>query len=727
MPTTPLIRTILAAALCAWLITLAILLNRPIVPLADISGLYKQESLADNTYRWSGDRVTIPISRHSGQTQLIVRAGALSWEERTPPHILLESDTQPLATFDMGDQLRRYILLLPPETSTLTIHSSVARPPGDDKRWLGFTFYSVSAKAKGLPLDCMYLAFLLLPFYLTGALGLTWALKHNLGIPLLLFGVALALRTIRIESSPPGWRIDEVVSLVDAWHLIHTGRDHLGHLLPLGAFEALGDWISPLLTYLELPFVALAGPQLLVGRLVTATIGALAAPLGYALARTLGINRTGMFATGLAMALSPWQISMSRSALPPSLVPTFWILCILAGAHFILHRTRHSALMLAIIAGIALYAYPTMKMAVPILGVLILGLALLQNWQAAKRQQPYTKLRSTDTLPAAILLVLLWTPFAYITLFNPASATRLNQAALKASSWINWIKAWWVGYSVYAQPDFYFRVGDGSPNTGVPGFGMELWATLPLFLVGMAGLLGGIVQYLWGDRTMGNGKSSQTQRAGIALYSVILLLGALLIAAFPSSVTTPSPHGYRAAQIAPLYAIIVGYGAGFLLPHGWQIDSGVHYWGRQIVALGLVAGLLWQGAIWWQAYQNNYPQIQASANQDGLNETMRRVVEIAPAYDEIWVSYDSIDEPYIYVLAAQPFPPSELHQMISVTRRPNRFNDVTRIGPYHFVDTSGIPSNLPTPIAIPAYTGGRGYMAQEWEDSGHHILIVRQM
>src|SRR5204862_3705845 len=128
-------------------------------------------------------------------------------------------------------------------------------------------------------------------------------------------------RVIMLRAAPPGFSQDEAVSLVDAWNLARTGRDHLGHLLPLGAQEALGDWISPLLTYLELPPVALFGPAPLVGRLVTALLGALAAPLIFVLARALRLPTLAGVGAGLVAALSPWQIFMSRIALPGALAP----------------------------------------------------------------------------------------------------------------------------------------------------------------------------------------------------------------------------------------------------------------------------------------------------------------------------------------------------------------------------------------------------------------------
>src|SRR5205085_11696570 len=43
------------------------------------------------------------------------------------------------------------------------------------------------------------------------------------------------------------------------------------------------------------------------------------------------------------------------------------------------------------------------------------------------------------------------------------------------------------------------------------------------------------------------------------------LAGTILIAPLPASLTQPSPHSYRAALIAPLYALLAGIGSAAIL------------------------------------------------------------------------------------------------------------------------------------------------------------------
>jgi hypothetical protein len=43
------------------------------------------------------------------------------------------------------------------------------------------------------------------------------------------------------------------------------------------------------------------------------------------------------------------------------------------------------------------------------------------------------------------------------------------------------------------------------------------------------------------------------------------------------------------------------------------------------------------------------------------------------------------------------------------------------------VNTSNLPLDLPTFDAVPAQSGGPGYVVQEWTDGGKKVLVVRRM
>jgi len=708
---------LLLAGLALWLAVLGVLAARPVVSLDEAAGMYSVQRVAI-PYQWTSNRVDIPIHARAGPTAVRLSFGPARWPGRAIPTITLSASGQTLATFAAPEQIRHYHVVLEQNLPTLTIEAPIAQPMGE-RRWLGVTLYDLAATASGLPLPAAAQAIIPALALLLLALGFVWSARRGHAIIAGLALLALLPRVILPLWTPPGFRPDEVVSLVDAWNIARTGHDHLGQLLPLGAQEAFGDWISPLLTYLELPLVALFGPAPLVGRLVTAVFGALAAPLIFVLARALRLPTLAATCAGLVAALSPWQIFMSRIALPGALVPAFWTLCLVTGLMLIGRGGRRDALALALAAGLALYTYPTLKLAAPLLVAGAVSLALLRHgWGAARRW-----------LPAALLLALLWLPFAYVTLFNAASSTRLGQAAIHADSWSAWLAAWWNGYSVYFRPAFYLISGDGDSIRGIAGHGVELPASAALVLLGLLGLVWRLIAdcrlQIAGWRNVKSQSTIHNPQFAIEWW---FLAGAILLAPLPASLTQPSPHSYRAALIAPLYALLAGLGAAAVLQLLARIPQARSRQLAQAAAASvLVVALAWQAGAWFRDYARDYPPQQAWENQDGLPEAITRAIRYAPSFDEVWISYQNINEPYIYLLAARPMSPSQAQAELRLTREPGHFNAITSIGKYYFVSVDAIPKQLPMLEAITDRYGGAAFLLQQWQHDGKRILIIRRM
>ncbi|MEO7909926.1 MAG: hypothetical protein ABIV47_09770 [Roseiflexaceae bacterium] len=707
----------LLTVLVVWLVVLGVLAARPAASLAEAAGVYSVQNEAI-PYQWTSNRVDIPIHARAGPTAVQLSFGPARWPGRAVPTITLTASGQLLATFAAPEQIRHYHVVLDQGVSKLLIEAPIEQPAGE-RRWLGVTLYDLTATASGLPLRAATQAIMPTLVLLLLALGFAWSARRGYAIIGGLALLALLPRVVLPLWTPPGFRPDEVVSLVDAWNIARTGHDHLGNLLPLGAQEAFGDWISPLLTYLELPAVALFGPTPLVGRLVTAVFGALAAPLVFILGRALRLPTLAAICAGLVAALSPWQIFMSRIALPGALVPAFWTLCVLTGLMLIERGGRREALALALAVGMALYAYPTLKLAAPLLVAWVVLLALLRHgWGAARRW-----------LSAALLLALLWLPFAYLTLFNAASSTRLGQAAIRADSWRAWLAAWWNGYSTYFRPAFYLISGDGDSIRGVAGHGVELLASAALVIVGLIWLVWHlIVDYRLQIADWRAAKSQSNIQSPKFKIEWWFLAGVILIAPLPASLTQPSPHSYRAALIAPLYALLAGLGAAAILKLLASISQARARRIAQVAAATvLVVTLAWQAGAWFRDYVREYPPRQAWENQDGLLEALTRAIRYAPSFDEVWISYQNINEPYIYLLAAQSMPPSQAQAELRLTREPGHFNAITSIGKYYFIRVEDIPKQLPMLEAIPDRYGGAAFLLQEWQHDGKLILIVRRM
>ncbi|HET9224618.1 MAG TPA: hypothetical protein VFO07_19045 [Roseiflexaceae bacterium] len=136
--------------------------------------------------------------------------------------------------------------------------------------------------------------------------------------------------------------------------------------------------------------------------------------------------------------------------------------------------------------------------------------------------------------------------------------------------------------------------------------------------------------------------------------------------------------------------------------------------------------LLWQGGLRFGGYLRDFPAVISAKYQDGMYETMRAAVQLAPQYDEVWID-DRMTFPYIFVLAAQPMPPAQAQAQIRVQHGRTTFNTVTALGQYRFTNLARLPNDLPVREALPTNIGGPGFVLQEWSADGRKILIVRRM
>lgn len=686
------------------------LLARPAIDVAQARGLYAAEGGA-RPFRWTDSEARLPLAVRDGPTEVRLTLGRVPWDGAQSLDARLGGGGWRIPA-KVGPQPRRYVLLLPPGAGEVVIQSPVARPPSD-WRWLGVQLYAAEARASGPPLHLLWQALIVALASAPLTLAAAWLAARGYTAPVALFGVALALRLAWMGDSPPGLHRDEVVSLVDAWHVLTTGRDHYGHILPLAAFEAFGDWIAPLLTYLEIPAVAILGPQLAAARGTTAVISALAAPVVYAVARQLHLPRAAACAGGLVAALSPWQIFLGRIAIPPSLAPTFWGVCLLAGLRLVAGGARRDAIMLALAAGVSLYAYPPLKLGVPLLTAAAAALAVTQ--------------RSVHTVvaawwPAGLLLGALWSPFVADALFNTDSGRRLAQIALRADSPAAWLAAWWGNYRVYFGADYwYLNGGLAKAIQGIPGRPLALPVEATLALPGLVALA---LQAAWSRRQSG-------VTGGEAQAAWLLALLALLIAPFPGSLTERHPNAYRAAPLAVMYAVVIAAGAAVV----WNALGRIAPARRRTLARGaaavaLAGAMAWQCGGWYHELLTTYPRIVAPTwffADRAIDDTMRLTVAEASAFDETWFDTDSIGRPYIYLLAARPLPAAEAQAQLVVRREPPEPNFVDAIGPYRFANLETLPYDLPTLHAVVDRFSAGGYLLQELRDGERRILVVRGM
>jgi 4-amino-4-deoxy-L-arabinose transferase-like glycosyltransferase len=519
--------------------------------------------------------------------------------------------------------------------------------------------------------------------------------------------VAAALRFYRLGDIPPGLNQDEAVNGYDAYSLFLTGRDHLGHAFPIAGLESLGDWASPLLTFLTIPAVGLFGLTLETIRGVAALVGVLAVPAIYWLAVELfGTRLLGVVAAWL-IALSPWHTHLSRWAIPPATVATMVALTLLALVWSVNRLSSRGIVVTGIVAGLTILGYPTMKLYVPLLGLA----ALAVYWREVLR------FKKEALLYAALAVLLIAGPGLYVSTRDPGGRARFDQESIFKQADIHVNAAFLVKqYLAYFTTKYLFVSADSDPMH-LPGrFGIELRALAPLLLIGLLGSIYAVLR---------RGAVGGQWFPWLRRQPAALLLLALVCYPIPGALTKPSPLALRGAQFIPLAALFAAVGVAI------TAEAVVRVFALRralIVQAALAVVLLLPAAPElvdrYHYYFTDYADTVVWHYQYGLQQALD-FARRQPGYDEIWV--DRTNQPYILVLFFTRADPDVVHRDLRVRRQPPNFNSVDAFGKYHFGDPfGGKQATIPVLYTISRPAGQPRYEVRGGVYEGRRILLVRK-
>jgi len=516
---------------------------------------------------------------------------------------------------------------------------------------------------------------------------------------------AASLRLFDLAGIPSGLNQDEAVSGYDAWSIFETGRDHHGHPVSLTGLESFGDWSSPLLTLLTVPFVGVLGLNIESIRLVPALLGIAAIVVCYFLGRELTGNRAiGVFSSW-TLALLPVAVHLSRWAIPPTTVPLLVAATLLAMVWALRHRSGFGLIIAAAVAGLAMSGYPALKVYIPLLALL----TVVIYWRSA--------VAILRVEPGRFLLAIgvggvIAGPILWLGSRDPGGRARAEQvSALNDPSFgmAQLIDA----YRSYFSPEFLFLRGDGDGMHLPPGYG-----ALPPFLFPL--LVAGLIALLL--------RVAAPQSAGDRERSLVLLAATILIP-LPGALTLPSPHLLRSAQLIPIAAILSAIGLVAIVRVLWQAtNASLQPAGRIGVAVIVAAGILVAVVQLSGQYRNYFqvwPDQTATAFQSGGLEAARYAYVHRSEYDMVYVS--GMNQGYVYMLFAGPWDPNQVHDDLVVRRNPPSFNTVTEIENVRFTDP---PSEATRGDSTVMFEYARGsdqlFSATAYTESdGGRVLVVR--
>src|ERR1051325_828280 len=141
--------------------------------------------------------------------------------------------------------------------------------------------------------------------------------------------LAFALYAWDVPGNPPGFYIDESSIAYNAQAVSRTGADEYGEAWPL-YFRAFGDYKNPVYVYLLAALFRLTGPSILTARLLSASLGALAALLLGLLAARLTKRAAVGALVALSALLTPWLYESSRLVFEVAAYPLAVVLFLFA-------------------------------------------------------------------------------------------------------------------------------------------------------------------------------------------------------------------------------------------------------------------------------------------------------------------------------------------------------------------------------------------------------------
>jgi 4-amino-4-deoxy-L-arabinose transferase-like glycosyltransferase len=311
---------------------------------------------------------------------------------------------------------------------------------------------------------------------------------------LILLGIlllGLVIRVYRIQALPMYG--DELTMVYDTYSITKTGMDSTGERLPLtfkmGAGRP-GGYI-----YFSVPFVELFGPTILGVRALSILSGLGTILLMYFLGKKLFNEKIGILA-GILAAVSPWDIYLSRGGFEAH----FALFLALLGITAFLYKRY---IFWGITWGLAIHTYPTFKLTLPLIGILlvwfigikgliksklfIIGLVILLLFGGFTIREMLRGVSEQRFLNTNVLADRNSTQMIIQRVNYERTVSGLPDVikAVFINRPIEYGRALFDNYIKNVSPDFLFNRGDGNPVHNPGETGMLYLVELPLVLTGL--------------------------------------------------------------------------------------------------------------------------------------------------------------------------------------------------------------------------------------------------
>ncbi len=364
--------------------------------------------------------------------------------------------------------------------------------------------------------------------------------RRSIFLILVILIIGFVIRIYKIQALPMYG--DELTMVYDGYSIIKTGMDATGQKLPLTFHMGAGRPGGYI--YFSLPFITIFGPNVWGERTLSIISGIGIIVLMYLLGKRLFGEKIGLIAAALT-TISPWDIYLSRGGFEAH----FALFLALLGILMFLNKKY---IFWAIIWGVTVFTYPTFKLTLPIIFILLV-------WFVGVRQVFKNKI-----FYAGIAILLIFAGFVIKETLVGGSEQRflsenifanesLKQNIIQIVSQernistlpdflkpifinreIEYGKKLLDNYVANLSPKFLILRGDENPRQNPGEMGMFYYTDLLLILVGFA--------FLWKD----------------SKKLFVLLLGWILITPL-ATMFFPETHALRNGLMLPSLITVMAY------------------------------------------------------------------------------------------------------------------------------------------------------------------------
>ena len=467
--------------------------------------------------------------------------------------------------------------------------------------------------------------------------------KTNL-ILLAILILGSVLRFSFLTYNPPSLNWDEVSHGYNAYSILKTGKDEWGKNFPISNFRTYGDYPLPLNLYATIPFIKLLGLNTPAVRFPHALAGSLTILAVYFLVLGVSKNKNLALLSGFLTAVSPWYLFTSRYVVQANW--SIFLLISALAAFFHRDKHRHLLSLSVFLFFLSLFAYHTTRIFSPIILAALLFLFRKEIVAGIKAKKAvYLVFTSLAAVFYIVFAILLANPESqarskFVFLINDGMVARIIEArnVSKFSPWttrlihnrVTYFTTDFIkNYIGYFSPKYLFTTGGTQYQFSVPGWGLYYLVCLPFFYLGLWEII---------------------KKAKLGGINERFLLGWLILAPIPASLTTEKFAVLRSSTMLPLPEILIGMGL-FKFINVLKL--------KKQFAIGIfIAIVVMSLTFYLNKYFTGYRKDYSWSWQYGYKEAIAYAKQNYAKYDKIIIT-KKYGEPHEFLLFFWPWDPEK--------------------------------------------------------------------